>query len=193
MAFIRSYAAQGDPYPRTLMRAGHLVVRSPLPRPRSGPGPSRRPATVRDYLQTHPDGFLRAQALAGDPFLGKLFKKAGKALKKVTLKGVVKGVGNIVKKVAPIASVLVPGVGGLVASGIGALAGGGGSEAAPVVEALPVAEPVAPLEPSLEEQQAMFDTWLQQYVAELRAAEQRRAYAQHFQSLPLGMTTFGGF
>lgn len=185
MAFIRNFAAQGDPYPRSFMRAGHLVVRSPLPRPRSGPVPVMpRRTMLRDYLATHPDGYLRAQALSGDPFLGKMFKKVGKALKKVTLKGVVKGVGKAVSAVAPIAS-LLPGVGGLAAGAIGALTGGGGrSEAAPVVEAPPVVDPAATAGPTFEDQEAMFQQWLAEYVEAQRQAWLQQAQAQAFQRIP---------
>ena len=86
MAFIRSYARQGDPLGAAFIRAGVLA------RPRVGPrrGPGFQITQGRFFTPSHPSGYMRAQAMAGDPFLGKFFKGIKKAAKKITLKGVVK-------------------------------------------------------------------------------------------------------
>jgi len=157
MAFIRSYARQGDPLGSPLYRAG-LLVRPKLTNVRRGPGI----VPGRFFTPSHPFGYMRSRAFAGDPFLGKLFKKAGKALKKVTLKGVVKGVASVAKFAAPL---ILPGVGGALA---GALLGGGGGSAAQ--EAAPVyAEPAAPASPVMDP--AMFRAMLEQYIAEQQAQQ----------------------
>lgn len=163
MAFIRSYRQQGDPFPASFYRGG-LLVRSPFAKPRVTPSrltPTARPVALPDYRTMFPLGYRRSDLMLGDPFLGKLFKKAGKALKKVTLKGVVKGVGNVVRAVAPVASVLLPGVGGLVASAIAARAASSAPAPDPVIE-LPVATTMPVLdsepEPVLQEERAATET-----------------------------------
>jgi hypothetical protein len=158
MAFIRSYKRQGDPL-GAMMRAG-VLVRPQIGRGRRGPG----------LGATHPRGYMRSDMLQGDPFLGKMFKGIGKALKKVTLKGAVKAVGSVAKFAAPI---LLPGVGGALAGAL--LGGGGGGGAAPPVAV--EAEPAA----AAMDQQAMFRAMLEQWIAEQQAAQeaqQAAAFAQ---------------
>jgi len=185
MAFIRSYAAQGDPIARTHMRAGRIVLPRPFVRPRVGPGFTHG---NRFVIPSHVGGFKRRDGLAGDPFLGKLFKKVGKALKKVTLKGVVKGVANVAKIAAPL---VLPGIGGLVA---GAFLNRGGptSEAPPtepVYEAAPAAQSFDP---------AMLRAMIEQYMQEQYAAQQlaeMQAIQQYQQMAAMRQPGFyyGGF
>lgn len=149
MAFIRAYQRfRGDPFAVSLstIRAGQLLPRRlpvvAAPRRKAG-----TPAALLPILGGGvplPTTFGRPNWLgpaAGDPFLGKLFKKAGKALKKVTLKGVVKGVANVAKVVAPIA---LPGIGGLAAGLIASRVATGAPPPAEYAE--PIAAPVMPLE-----------------------------------------------
>ena len=62
MAFIRSYARQGDPLGAAFIRAGVLA------RPRVGPrrGPGFQITQGRFFTPSHPSGYMRAQAMAGD-------------------------------------------------------------------------------------------------------------------------------
>jgi hypothetical protein len=89
-------------------------------------------------MVSHPIGLRRGPAFRGDPFLGKLFKKAGKALKKITLKGAVKAVGGVARTVLPI---VAPGVGSVVANLI------------PVPRAAEPAPAPAPVSPEMVEPQ----------------------------------------
>lgn len=165
MAFIRSYAAQGDPLPRTHMRAGQLGLPRGFVRPRVGPGHTY--PVNRFYVPSHPGGYRRTDLLAGDPFLGKMFKGLKKAAKKITLKGVVKGVG----KVASFAAPLIPGVGGLVGAALAGRGGGGEPQAAP--------EATAPAPPSMDA--ATFRALIEQYIAEQQAIQEAQLMAQQQQ------------
>lgn len=171
MAFIRSYARQGDPL-ASLYRSG-VLVRPAISPVRRGPGVNPTQLT-RFFTPSHPRGYLRAQVMAGDPFLGKMFKGIKKAAKKITLKGVVKGVANVAKFAAPL---VLPGVGGALA---GALLGGGGSQASD--QAAPeVLEAPAPAPAVGVDQQAAFRAMLEQWIAEQQAAQleaERAALAQ---------------
>jgi hypothetical protein len=164
MAFIRSYARQGDPLGTAFYRAG-VLTRGAMNPARRGPGITPTLHT-KFFTPSHPSGYLRSQLLAGDPFLGKLFKGIKKAAKKITLKGVVKGVGTVAKFAAPL--VLGGGVGALAA---GLLGGGGGS--APQ-EAAPVAYEPAP--PAFD-QQAAFRAMLEQWIAEQQAQQAQQEAA----------------
>jgi len=169
MAFIRSYARQGDPLGTAVYRAGKLSL-GKLSATRRGPGivPT---AGTRFFIPSHPRGYMRAQVFAGDPFLGGFFKGIKKAAKKITLKGVVKGVGSVAKFAAPL---LLPGVGGALA---GALLGGGGSQAQPAATPEVFEAPA----PAAFDQQAAFRAYLEQWIAEqqaLQAAQQAQAVAQ---------------
>jgi hypothetical protein len=158
MAFIRRYAAQGDPYPRTVVRAGRLV-RAAAGRPRIGPGVTY--GSQRFVIPSHPGGYRRVDPVLGDPFLGKMFKGIRKAAKKITLKGVAKGIGTVARFAAPLA---LPGVGGLLA---GALFNRGGASPEPVEASAPAAPEPTPQTFDEDALRALFAQWY----AEQQAAQ----------------------
>lgn len=170
MAFIRRYAAQGDPFPRSAMRAGVLLPARGA-RPRIGPGVTY--GSQRFMIPSHPYGYKRRDMLAGDPFLGKMFRGIKKAAKKITLKGVVKGIGTVAKLAAPIA---LPGVGGLLAGAL--LNRGGGSAPEPAYE--PAAPEPAPQAAAFDENalRALFAQWYAEQEAQRQAMTWPGMYAQ---------------
>lgn len=149
MAFIRSYAAQGDPFLRSTMRAGQLVGMRQFAPPRGfgkrgSPAASRPGFTPAEFAALRGTIDPRMRQWAGDPFLGKFLKRAFKPPKFIRKLQPLKAVANVVKKVAPIAASLVPGLGGIAA---GLIASKVATAAPPpVAQAEPVFEAAEPLE-----------------------------------------------
>jgi len=134
MAFIRSYTEQGHPFPRRTLRAGQLTARP------------RMLGRMLDRAQ--PSGFkrltkkriamLRRQGAAGDPFRFRM----PKFVRKLSLKKVVKAVGQVAKVALPIAAPFIPGVGPFLAPLLVAAFSGGGSPDSPAPELVQQPEPV---------------------------------------------------
>ena len=133
MAFIRSYSAQGDPFPFRTMRAGKLShagfagllvpQRQPLHQSWAIGGGRKSRAALAARRR------LLAQ-YAGDPFSFRL----PKAVRKLSLKKVVSAVGKVAKAALPIAAPFIPGVGPFLAPLLGASFAGGGSPESPAPE-----------------------------------------------------------
>lgn len=107
MAFLRHYAAQGDPFPKRIMRAGKLGSRT------AGGFAFRRARSMRMS-----PGVRRLVAAGGDPFrfrMPKFIRKLqpGKILK------------SVAKVAIPLAGTLLPGVGGAIAGLASGFLGGG--------------------------------------------------------------------
>ncbi|HXU04161.1 MAG TPA: hypothetical protein VN903_24540 [Polyangia bacterium] len=123
MAFLRSYSEAGDPPARTL-RAGRLqrsTMRGTVATVARAHGFHNKRVTAR--LNRRNLAHLRAMGFAGDPFSFRL----PKFVRKLSLKKVVKGVGNLARAALPIVAPFIPG-GTLLGAVTGALAGGGSPE-----------------------------------------------------------------
>ena len=167
MAFLRSYAEQGDPWTFGTMRAGQLRGRPIALRPASRTRGIRlrQPTTLRQYLAQQ--ARARALLMQGDPwkfgsFLKRAFKPITKAAKKWTWKGAAKaagGLGRLAVQVAPLVPGLGTAVGGLAkAGGFVGTAARLGTKLAPYLSAFmpqddPIGEPQYQYEESLPEYQ----------------------------------------